>query len=261
MIVAASSSLPAFSVATLRLPAARRPHDPHARRDRLRISHRLASGMTPAEVARCERVEAGVIDGMLADPSFRDLVASAQALEALPAEARIERLVGLARFTLELALLDGDTRAACFVLREADRRRDPARSLAERALAGVRPPPPLPPPTPAERPAVPAPRPAEHPDARWLRRGVGRLRDAVLAEQALRHTATTEPAAAPPIPDTATAARKALALKRAAGPAPLAALARRLANSTGALALLPAAGPAASAAPPVACFPRRPRAP
>jgi hypothetical protein len=116
--------------------AARRPgYNPYARRDWLRISHRLATGMTTGEVARAEAVDEADIEGLLTQPDFSGLLDAARALAARPAAEQTVRLVTLARFALEMALADGDMRVAFFILREADRGRDPAATVAKGVLA------------------------------------------------------------------------------------------------------------------------------
>jgi predicted component of type VI protein secretion system len=52
----------------------RRARNPHARRDWLRVSQRLACGLTPRQVARAERTDEAAIDALLAQTGFRALV-------------------------------------------------------------------------------------------------------------------------------------------------------------------------------------------
>lgn len=227
----------------------RRPRNTYAKRDHLRISQRLAHGLTPAQVARVEGTEESAVTALLAQDGFKALVASHAAQLAEPAEQHTARLVRLARQTLENALtLDWDVGAALFVLEENASGRDPARTLAEGVIAAsrraVRAGAAVPPPAPApEAPA--APRPCD-PLAGLMQRGSAKLRRAVLEEQAAQLAAAEPPAPEPTPPAgdraaTVDAARKALALRSAAGPdhppTPAAAFARRLAYGTAPIAL------------------------
>ena len=96
----------------------RRPRNPYAKRDWLRVSQRLASGLTPAEVARAEGAEESAVTALLAQRGFKELVASYEAQLAEPPEAHTARLVKLARLALENVLSDWDVGAALFVLEE-----------------------------------------------------------------------------------------------------------------------------------------------
>jgi hypothetical protein len=253
----------------------RRPFDPKAHRDRLRVSRRLAAGMSPREVARAEAVDEAAIAGLLAESEFRALVAAFVALEERPPEEQTARLVKLARQTIERAMADGDVRAAIFVLRKTGAGRDPADTLARGVLASCRraaraatAPPAAPPPGPA------ASRPHD-PLAGMLRHGAAALRAAIVAEHATRHAARAAvareqaeaQAPAAGAEATAVAARRALALKTAAADADtrpaaaaLARLTRRLVGQAGTVALRPCFAPS-PASPLVAALPRRPRAP
>lgn len=242
--------------------SARRVRNPYARRDWLRVSQRLASGMTPKEVAAAEATDEAAIEDLLAKEEFRGLVASYKALAERPIAEQTARLVALARQAIENALaVDGDMGAAFFVLREHSLGRDPAETIAKGVIASAR-----------RRAkgtvaAAPAPaalsrpsRPAVDPGLRLINRGAARLRRALVEE----HAARAASSAAPPAATTAEAARKALALRSAAGNAaqPSSAgirhAARLLASTT--LAAAPAAAPGIAPTPP-AIFPRRPRAP
>ena len=247
---------------------ARRPgYNPYARRDWLRISHRLATGMTAGEVARAEAVEVAEIEGLLAQPDFSGLVDAARALAARPDAEQTARLVTLARFALEMALADGDMRVAFFILREADRGRDPAATVAEGVLAASRRKAPGGDAATFRPPRSASPRPrgrAEDPDARWLRQGALAVQGAVVAEHAIRHAAADAPATGGAT--TEAAARRALALRAVADRSPssarpIAALARELAGGTAPVSLGVGQAPAASLRPPIAGLPRRPRAP
>ena len=247
----------------------RRPRNICAKRDQLRISQRLAHGLTPAQVARAEGTEESAVTALLARDGFKALVASHAAQLAEPAEQHTARLVKLARQTLENALtLDWDVGAALFVLEENARQRDPALTLAEGVIAASRravrsstagPPPTPPPDAPA---ATAAPRPYD-PLAGLMQRGGARLRRAVLEEQAAHlAAAATRPAQIAPVTTLVDCARKALALKLSVGPAAspttATALTRRLAYGTAPIALPHELGPSRR---PVAAQPRRPRPP
>lgn len=168
-----------------------RRRNPFARRDRLRISQRLAVGMTPKEVARAEATDEAAIEGLLAQEDFRELVEADRALLALPVEEQRARLVKLARFALRNALADDHAGAALFVLREEARSRDPAETLAHSVLARSRrlalstaqaPAAPRRPPAPARR---------YDPLDALARRGAASLRRAVVEEHAVQHAAAT----------------------------------------------------------------------
>ncbi len=180
----------------------RRPRNTYAKRDQLRISQRLAHGLTPAQVARAEGTEESAVTALLARDGFKALVASHAAQLAEPAEQHTARLVRLARQTLENALtLDWDVGAALFVLEEHARQRDPALTLANGVIAASRraarsstagPPPTPPPDTPA---ATAPPRPYD-PLTGLMQRGAARLRRAVLEEQGAHLAVTAGPAGA-----------------------------------------------------------------
>lgn len=231
----------------------RRPRNVYAKRDWLRVSQRLASGLTPAEVARAEGAEESAVTALLAQRGFKELVASYEAQLAEPPEVHTARLVKLARLALENALSDWDVGAALFVLEENARKRDPAQTLAQgvvaasrrKARSGSAPSPP------AEPAAVPAaPRPYD-PLAGLMQRGAASLRRAMVEEQATRLAVATSPEPDAGKAATIAAAREALALKSARPPdadQTAAALARRL-----------AAGVALGPAPYEPPAPRRPR--
>jgi hypothetical protein len=233
----------------------RRPGRRPLRRDWLRMADRLAVGMSPAAAALPEGLDAAMVDELLAQEDFRELVEATKACLEEPPEVQHRQLVILARQTLERALAwDDDPKAALFVLEEDARGRDPAVSLAEgvlkaqrRALAAppARPSPPAPP-RPFRPPLGYAP--GYDPLRAMMHRGAAKLRDMIRTEDAIRHAAT---AAAEPPRTTAEAARHALALKSAAGAAELPqestrlprhdALAARLRSGTAAGAVSPAA--------------------
>ena len=116
----------------------RRARNPHARRDWMRVSQRLACGLTPRQVALAERTDEAAIDALLAQAGFRALVAAYEDFLALPPADAMAQLVKLARLALENALCDHDVGAALFVLREDKLHRDAAQTLAKNVLATSR---------------------------------------------------------------------------------------------------------------------------
>jgi hypothetical protein len=195
-----------------------------ARRQWLRVADRLAAGLSPAAAALAEGERgAELVEELLAQRDFRELVEATRECLAEPPEVQHRRLVMLARQTLERAMAwDGDPRAALFVLEEDARGRNPAETLADgvqkarrRAIAAASPA------TPSPAPEPPAQPPPSHagsydPLQAMVHRGAARLRDMVRIEQAIRlaaeHAAATSPAAPT---TTVAAAHAALALRRA----------------------------------------------
>lgn len=166
-----------------------------ATRPRRRLGRLIADGLTPAQAARVEGIGEAELVGLLAEPGFARLVEAYRAFDALPEEARRERLVRLARCVIEDAVEDGDVRVAAFVLREEGRGRDPARTIADGVIAAHRRAtdarsarPARPPAAIAAAPAR-ASRPHAEPGDRAAWRTAARLRDAVAAEHAARHGA------------------------------------------------------------------------
>ena len=104
-----------------------------ARRDWLRVADRLAAGLSPAAAALAEGERgAALVEELLAQEDFRELVEATRESLAEPPEVQRRQLVMLARQTLERAMAwDGDPRAALFVLEEDARGRDPAETLAD----------------------------------------------------------------------------------------------------------------------------------
>ena len=231
----------------------RRARNPHARRDWMRISQRLACGLTPRQVATAERTDEAAIDTLLAQAGFRALVAAYEDFLALPPSDAMAQLVKLARLALENALCDHDVGAALFVLREDKLHRDAAHALAKKVLATSRrkhgtAAPPSPAPTPPEtRPYEPGPR--------LLARGAARLRRAVIEEHAAHKAASTEFGAAA----TVAAAHEALAAKANATISPASQLACRLRYGTGLAVPTPSNAPLRQ--PLASAQPRRPRPP
>jgi hypothetical protein len=181
------------------------------KRDQIRISLRLACGLTPAQAAAAERRPVEAIEALLAQEGFRELVEADRELLAMPVEEQRARLVRLARIAIENALSDWDLGAACFVLKEEEQGRDPAVTVAEGVIARRRKPPaPLRPPPP---PAPPKPLAAGYqPLLALVRRSEAGLRRAVIEEHAAQHAAV----AAAPARGTAAAVPHALAMKQAA---------------------------------------------
>ena len=104
-----------------------------ARREWLRVADRLAAGLSPAAAALAEGERgAELVEELLAQEDFRELVEATRESLAEPPEVQRRQLVMLARQTLERAMAwDGDPRAALFVLEEDARGRDPAETLAD----------------------------------------------------------------------------------------------------------------------------------
>lgn len=176
--------------------AARRSRTSPRRPSLLRLGCRLAAGVDPAHAARAEAVPADEAEALLARPDFAEVVAACRSLMALPEAERLARLERVAWTVLEAALAEGDVRAAVFVLVERRHGRSPAATLAVGASAAVaraatephEPPP-------APRPQTgPAATPLSPPDPdRVARACAPRLRNLVLAENAVQHGAEPEP--------------------------------------------------------------------
>ncbi len=192
-----------------------------ARRDWLRVADRLAAGLSPAAAALAEGERgAALVEELLAQEDFRELVEATRESLAEPPEVQRRQLVMLARQTLERAMAwDGDPRAALFVLEEDARGRDPAETLADgvqkarrRAVASASPPA-APPPAP-EPPARRGRAASYDPLQAMVHRGAARCRDMVRIEEAIRLAAEHTAARAGAAPtDTVTAAHAALALR------------------------------------------------
>jgi hypothetical protein len=159
----------------------------------LRAAQRLAGGLCPAALARVERIAEAEVDALLARPDFQKLLMALEALEATPAEDRLRRLEGIAFFVLEHALAEGDWSCAAFVLTERRLGRNPALTLARRAVARPRreAEPPLEAPAESAAERWPTADSAYCPTSAAVTRTGARLRDAVVAEHAVRHAAET----------------------------------------------------------------------
>lgn len=182
-----------------------RPTRPTSWPLRRRLTLRLGAGMPAGQAARAEGVAPAEVEALLAEPDFALMVEAFREFEALPREERLRVLERHAWLVLQNALIDGDLRVAIFVAGELQRRRDPARTLAEGVVrvcerAGRAPSPPEPPPPAGPAVADPAPPAAtreRHRDfaARVREGAAAHARALVLAEQAT----TLRAAAAEPI--------------------------------------------------------------
>jgi hypothetical protein len=160
--------------------------------NRLRLARRLGAGMSTRHAATAEGLAPEQIDALLAEPDFAELVDSCRRLDALPEAAAVERLVHLAYFVIEDALSRGHVTVGFYVIREHERGRNPARSLAGSAVAArrrafaqtKRPAAPRAEPTPS-RPR----RPASHPADRAAHAAAARLRTALVTEAVLHDRA------------------------------------------------------------------------
>lgn len=227
-----------------------RPADVARRR---RTARRAAHGFSRPALARAENLPEAEVERLLAAPDFQGLVAAYRHLASLPEDEQVAHLARLARMVLHEALARGDLRAALFVLKEQERRRDPAVTLARGVVAeGQRAArsPALGPRTTTPPTAMHSPEPADLDDAaRW--RGAGILRAAVAAEhEALHPAAATEPAS----PASVTPAIK----KPLPGVARLAGV---LAGTASTFGLRLPASPEPRVGPALRGSPRRPRAP
>jgi hypothetical protein len=200
--------MPAPAYAPRRSPVPPRPRRP----DELRLAHRLAAGVPKARAAAAERIAEAELDALLARPDFAELLSTVRELRDLPDDEKLAKLEAAAWTVLQLALADGDVRAALFVMHERRLGRDPRRTLATRAIAAER----RAAATAEPRPApAPAPRPPALPGpGRWAKDVARRLRQAVVREHAL--TREAEPPAAPPAREAIPAADRP-----APGPPPL----------------------------------------
>ena len=236
----------------LRRPSRSCNHPLGSPRGRLRAAQRLAGGLRPAALARVERAAEAEVDALLARPDFRNLLAACRALETMPEEERLRRLEGLAWFVLEQALADTDWRCAAFVLTERRLGRNPARTLARKAVAwqrrAAKPPTPMAPAAEAAA-AVRSPQPVATSchdlAAQVVARAGAALRDAVVHEHALRHPAEAAPAGLEPSDLSADGREASAAPATSAVPYPrrLDGLAGRLRSGGQACAAEPQAAP------------------
>jgi hypothetical protein len=116
---------------------ARRPRQ--SRIDPYRLGFRLVHGLSPAQAARAERTPLADVEALLAQPEFQELLETCRELHAMPAGERLALLERMALTVLEHALARGDIRAALFFLRERQQGRNPAHTLALKALSAPRP--------------------------------------------------------------------------------------------------------------------------
>ena len=116
-----------------RRPTPRRP-PLSAPRGQLRAAYRLTAGMSRANLARAEGVAPAEVDALLAQPDFQELLTALAEMEELLPEERLRRLERMAWHVLEMAVADGDWRAAAFVADQMRRGCHPARSLAQSVL-------------------------------------------------------------------------------------------------------------------------------
>lgn len=136
-------------------------------------------------------------------------------LAAMPEDEARQNLVALARFLLTDAIVEGDLRAVIFVLREEERGRDPARTLADGVLAAhrraaepVATPVPVPPPVAMPQPTAAAPRrprPAADPADRFAWRAATHFRREIRHEFAIMHGAAPVEPSSPATPVVAAA--------------------------------------------------------
>jgi hypothetical protein len=155
----------------------------------------VATGLSPKALARAEAASEREVEALIAEPDFQELVEALREFEALPEEERLRELERCAWHILEMALADGDWRAAAFVADQIARGHNPARSLARGVIRSqARTPTPPAPPKPAEAPPPRRPRPYD-PIAAALRRATATLRAATLEETV---TVATPVASAPP---------------------------------------------------------------
>ena len=104
-------------------PASVRPARPAARRLPPHRRH------VATNLARAEGVAQAEVDVLLAQPDFQELLAALAEMEELTPEERLRQLERMAWHVLEMALADGDWRAAAFVADQMRRGCHPARSL------------------------------------------------------------------------------------------------------------------------------------
>ena len=95
----------------------------------VRLARRLASGMTPAEVARHEGTDEAEILALLADEKFQGHVAYYRREAELPEDERERLLIVSALAGLQYLADMGDTKALLFLTYEGNRGRHPENRL------------------------------------------------------------------------------------------------------------------------------------
>jgi hypothetical protein len=108
---------------------------------RVQLARRLASGLDPGRAARAARCPEELLEQLLGEPEFLEIVQGWRALLELDPPARTARLVKLAQLVLEEALERRSLPAALFTLVQAFRGKDPVQAVADglaRALARAR---------------------------------------------------------------------------------------------------------------------------
>jgi hypothetical protein len=209
---------------------------------RVQLARRLACGLDRDRAARAAGCPAELLDELLGEPEFQEIVQGWQALLALDPPARTARLVKLAQLVLEEALERRAVPAALFTLAQAYAGQDPVGAVAEgleralqRARAEAARCPPAAPVDPPPGAIAPAAAPLRPPPARrrpdpltgLCRRSGAALRAAMIVEQGRWAAAdpqapTADPRAADPQAPTADPLGAAVhALHRAADAARL----------------------------------------
>ncbi len=95
----------------------------------VRLARRLASGMTPAEVAKHEGTDEAEILSLLADERFQEHVAYYRLEAELPEDEREALLIRTAFASLQHLADMGDTKALLFLTYEGNRGRHPENRL------------------------------------------------------------------------------------------------------------------------------------
>jgi hypothetical protein len=171
-----------------------------APRRQWRAAWRVAAGLSPTALARAEAASEREVAALLAEPDFQELVEALREFEALPEAERLKELERCAWQVLQMALADGDWRAAAFVADQIARGLSPARTLA-RGVVKSQAHPAEPSSSPARSAAAPLRPPrAYDPVAAGLRCGAAVLRERTAAETLVVATARPAPVAAPSAP-------------------------------------------------------------
>ncbi|HZH45160.1 MAG TPA: hypothetical protein VEY31_00855, partial [Roseococcus sp.] len=189
--------MPAAQLATASYATRRGLTRPFARKtaQHRRLGQKLSIGLSAAQAARLEGLAPQAVETLLTEPDFSALVQGYKALDTMPEEEQRRILTQLARHLLMEAAALGDIRVACFILREEQHGRDPARTLADGVIAAKQR---------AARPAPAAPvspglsRARRDPDDRMIERVETRLRGELQQEHAAVEAVTADemPAAA-----------------------------------------------------------------